>query len=180
MPWKKVPCPQCGKPKSKSAKLCRKCSKPYERTEQWRENLSKKLKGRQQRGVGWHHSKATKEKMARHWTPEKRKAKSIEQQLYYEDYQNRMAIALKLLGDKNPNYQAKGKATDYGPGYGAKYAKLLKKRRGKCERCGKTNCFLDLHHKDFGLTNHLPENLLCVCRSCHKLIHSKHKQSLGE
>ena len=190
------PCPQCKGPMHRQSKMCKTCyaelqktperrkqaskrmkGRPsYKRTEWHRKNLSEKLKGRQQRGVGWHHSEETKRKMARHWTPERKAAKRLEQQLIYEDYDNRLAIALALTGKKNPNYQHGLGSSRYGPGYGAKYAKLLKSQKGKCEHCGKANCALDLHHKDFGRTNHLPDNLLCVCRSCHKLIHSKHKK----
>lgn len=178
MPYKKAPCPECGKPKTRFAKLCRQCSEPYERTPEHRKALSEKLKGRQQRGAGWHHSKATKKKMASHWTPKRKAAKSLEQKLYYENYDNRMAIALKLAGENNPNYQGKNGANNYAPGYGQKYARVLRKEKGKCEKCGKINCCLHLHHKDFGTTNHLPENLQCLCVPCHRKVHAEHKRLL--
>lgn len=130
------------------------------------------------RPMGWHHSKATRKKMAAHWTSERREAKRLEQQLYYENYQNRLQIALSLVGDLNPNYQGKGKETIYSPGYGAKYAKKLRQQRGKCESCGRMKCLLHLHHKDFATTNHLPENLICLCVPCHRRVHAEHKRSL--
>lgn len=177
MPYKKVPCPECGQPKSKRSKLCKNCSKPYTRTKSHRNNMAKKLKGRQMRGVGWQHNKTTRKKMASHWTPERRAEKSLEQKLIYENYENRMAIALALVGEKNPNYQGKGKKTPYGPGYSGAYARMIRNKRGKCENCKKTNCYLHLHHKDFGKTNHRPENLSCLCCSCHRKVHAEHKKS---
>ena len=137
MPYKKVPCPECGQPKSRRSKVCLQCRKPYERTPEMRQIMSENAKGKQSRGTGWHHTKATRKKMAEHWTPERRAAKRLEQQLLYEDYNFRLQIAKALTGEKNPNYQGKGKESAYSPGYGAKYAKKLREQRGHCEICGK-------------------------------------------
>lgn len=147
----------------------------YERTPEIRKKMSDSQK-RRKRKTGWHHSKTTCGKMAAHWTPERREAKRLEQQLIYEDYANRLAIAKKLTGEQNPNYQGKT-GNCYGPGYGAKYARMLRRKINHCEQCGKTDCHLHLHHKDFGTTNHLLENLVCLCVSCHFLIHSEHRKS---
>ncbi len=177
MPREKVPCPECGQPKSAVAKLCLACSQPYKRTAEHRQVLSNKLKGRQQRGTGWHHSESSKRKMAAHWTPERREAKRLEQQLHYENYDNRMHIALALAGKNNPNYQGKNTSV-YGPGYGAKYAKMLREQKWKkCQLCGKTDCWLHLHHKDFGTIDHSPENLACLCVSCHRRVHIEHRKA---
>ena len=36
----------------------------------------------------------------------------------------------------------------------------------KCERCGSSS-YVDVHHKDGDYTNNNPNNLICLCKSCH-------------
>lgn len=38
-----------------------------------------------------------------------------------------------------------------------------------CQICGKEG--LDAHHIDFDETNNDPDNLICLCRSCHERVH---------
>ena len=40
----------------------------------------------------------------------------------------------------------------------------------RCQVCGKTGK-LDVHHKDRNQKNNVPENLMVLCRPCHKDIH---------
>lgn len=52
------------------------------------------------------------------------------------------------------------------------YKKLAKKLfDGKCQKCGKVEDGLCVHHKDGDHYNNNPENLSLVCRSCHMSIH---------
>ena len=44
----------------------------------------------------------------------------------------------------------------------------------ECERCGKTGK-LDIHHRDKNWNNNEPENLQCLCRSCHMKLHAKER-----
>lgn len=172
MPRKKNACPQCGEIKSAEAKLCRNCSTPYERTPERNERMSQITKGNIPRSTGWHHSPETRQKMSSYWTPERRAARSIETSLLAEDREWLVKIAIALSGERNPNYQGKGQASPYAPGWGRGYrAKLRARAKGICERCNKQRK-LDLHHKDFGKSDHSPENLMAVCRSCHKILHA--------
>lgn len=50
--------------------------------------------------------------------------------------------------------------------------KLLKDKKGKCEICGKTGQTEKHHIKTKGSGgDDLPQNLIEVCRKCHRLIH---------
>lgn len=82
-------------------------------------------------------------------------------------------IAESVSGEANPNFQGKDSSTPYAPGWGRTYRERIRARAaGICERCGsRPNYPLDLHHRDFGKSDHAPENLLVLCRSCHKLLH---------
>ena len=49
---------------------------------------------------------------------------------------------------------------------------IIETRGNKCEKCGNTDCILDGHHITYKrLFNELPEDILLVCRKCHKNIH---------
>ena len=47
----------------------------------------------------------------------------------------------------------------------------------ECNRCKKTNCKLEVHHKDENRDNNLVSNLEILCLSCHKR-HHKSKKTL--
>ena len=42
-----------------------------------------------------------------------------------------------------------------------------------CEKCQKTDCLLDVHHKDGNPFNNVISNLAIVCRGCHRKIHRR-------
>lgn len=46
-------------------------------------------------------------------------------------------------------------------------------KKSYCEICNKTNCRLEIHHKDNRHGNNEVENLITVCSSCHKKEHYK-------
>lgn len=43
--------------------------------------------------------------------------------------------------------------------------------RAACEKCGDSDSVLDVHHKDANPLNNSPENLITLCRRCHKREH---------
>jgi hypothetical protein len=51
-------------------------------------------------------------------------------------------------------------------------------RRDACELCGSTH-ILEVHHKDRDPWNNEPENLICLCDTCHKYEHKRH-DNLGD
>ena len=169
MPSRKVPCPQCSSPKSAKAALCGKCGKgKYVRTPEMRESMSRAMTGLERpyaRGVP---RPDVAVKIAAAWTPEMREAARLRGLAYADDPEWRARVG--TAGEANPNYQGKD-GSDYGPGFsrGMK-ARLIVLRGSACESCGYVGK-LDVHHIDMGKTNHAPENLKVLCRSCHKSLH---------
>ena len=169
MPSPKVPCPQCGSLKSAKAALCGACGKgKYVRTPEHREALSRTLTGMERpyaRGVP---RPEVAKKIAAAWTPEMREAARVRGLAFADDPEWRAKVGMS--GEANPNYQGKG-ASEYAPGFsrGMK-RRLMGERGGACEACGATSN-LDVHHLDESKTNHAPENLKVLCRSCHKSLH---------
>ena len=61
-------------------------------------------------------------------------------------------------------------------------AKYIRKRDNHtCQNCGKTDCVLDVHHKNYIIGKNpweIPSRyLITLCRSCHKKEHTKKKIS---
>jgi hypothetical protein len=108
------------------------------------------------------------------WTSEMREEARIRGLAQAENRDWLMQIAESLAGENNPNYQGKNRTTGYAPGWGRGYRQKIRARaEGTCERCdARPDYPLDLHHRDFTKTNHAPENLMALCRSCHKLLHA--------
>ena len=187
------PCPICGQPRHRQSALCRACwfdemstperraqqseirkGKPsYQRTDEHKRRMSESHKGK----PSWCKGKKRpehSEAMKRMWQdPSRREAARQRGALQAENQEWLLKIANALSGANNPNYQGLGHATGYAPGWGRGYRKRLRARaHGICEMCGKPSTRpLDLHHKDFAKTNHSPDNLMVLCRSCHKLLH---------
>ena len=169
MPSPKVPCPNCGEPKSAKARLCGQCGKgKYERTPEVRARNSAAQKGKPrpwQQGVP---RPGVGEKIAAAWTPEKREAARRRGLAFADDPAWRAKVG--RAGEANPNYQGKD-ASEYGPGFSRGMKKRLIAERGSvCEVCG-TAEQLDVHHRDFAKTDHSEANLAVVCRACHKTLH---------
>ena len=54
---------------------------------------------------------------------------------------------------------------------------LLSIRGKRCENCGNDKCILDIHHLTYkNIFNEEPEDLIILCRKCHKKEHSKKKE----
>ena len=148
MPYKKIPCPQCGQPKSAKAKTCRACLVPYERTPEWRAAMSARKSGIQPRGTGWTHSPETVAKMKSVWTEERREAKR------------------KEVLARNPQARYHGLSS--------KEAARLVRRIGRCERCQHdgSESRLGVHHKNRDKHDQRLENLEVLCHRCHMQEHA--------
>jgi hypothetical protein len=172
MPYKKVPCPDCGQPKSRTAQKCIACNPPTRaRTTETRAKMSAAQRGKRHSWSSGSTRPEVAERIRQSWTPEKREAARLRGLAFAADQAWRDMIARSLMGQANPNYQAKDNATPYGPGWGRLHKRLIRERAGnQCERCQKSGP-LDIHHKDWTKTNHHPDNLAALCRSCHKIVH---------
>lgn len=80
-------------------------------------------------------------------------------------------------GKNNPAWKGGRSSTDwykhYPPEFNEKLRCLIRKRDGyKCQSC---NCELkvpDVHHIDENKENCKPQNLISLCKSCHRRVHS--------
>jgi hypothetical protein len=126
---------------------------PYERTPEHRAIMSARLKGQPKPALRGRKRPAVAKKIAAAWTPEMREAARQRGLRAAENRDWLLKIAESVSGALNPNIRARA--------------------AGTCERCGgRPDYPLDLHHKDFQKTNHAPNNLAVLCRSCHKLLHA--------
>jgi hypothetical protein len=171
-------CIECGVPVPRRVKRCPLCHTKnlktrarYERTPEHKEKMSGVLKGKTHSWDSGSKKPEVAEKIRQSWTPEKREAARARGLVFATDIAWRDLIARSVTGELNPNYQAKGKDTPYAPGWGRLHKRLIRERDGNCcTSCGKSGR-LDIHHKDFSKDNHHPDNLVSLCRSCHKTAH---------
>jgi hypothetical protein len=145
----------------------------YERTPEHRAKMSAALKGKPHSYRSASTRPEVAAKIAAAWTPEKREEARQRGLRLATDRAWRDLIAQSVTGALNPNYQGKDQATPYAPGWGRLHKRLIRERAGnRCESCGAAPPpTLDIHHKDRTKTNHHPDNLIAVCRRCHKAVH---------
>ncbi len=173
MPSKKIQCPTCGGPMAPLASACRKCKPAYDRTPEHREKMAKALIGKPRPWLFGKKRPKVGRKIAAAWTDEMREEARQRGLLNAENREWLTKIAESLSGSANPNFQNKGQSSPYSPGWGRGYRDRIRARAaGVCERCGtRPDYALDLHHRDMAKNDHSPENLMVICRSCHKLLH---------
>ena len=75
-------------------------------------------------------------------------------------------------GSLNGNWQGGKSFEPYGLEFNNGLREQIRKRDNFiCQECGKIEevlgCKLDVHHIDYDKTNNKPENLICLCKSCH-------------
>lgn len=163
---------------SPKAKMCQDCrnKQPYERTPEHKARMSEALTGVPKPSLRGRKRPDVGRKIAAAWTDEMKEAAKSRGLANAERREWLVKIAVALSGEANPNYQGKGQESPYAPGWGRTYrAKIRARAGGICEKCGKAKKKLEPHHKDFLKVDHSPENLIVVCRSCHKLMHYAEK-----
>ena len=147
MPNPKVPCPFCGKPKGKTAKVCRACrdAHPYERTPAIRKKMIQSTAGKPKPWLKGRKRPEHSKKMKALWTPARR-------EWWRQELLKRNPLA---------RYH----------GLSCRGARLLRQAVGKCEECGSRKN-LDVHHRDGDKRNQSLANLAVLCHRCHMAIHA--------
>ena len=185
---KQKACPTCGGEMHRQSRQCFKCSsrdpkkrakqsesrkgkRTYEMTDETRRRMSLAQKGKPKPSLLGRKRPGHSAFMKEWWTPQKREIARQRGLLNAENYEWMLKIAEAVINGKTG--KGKNGKRVYSAGWGDRWRQRIRKRaNGKCEQCGKTPEYpLDLHHKDFGTTDHTPENLMVICRSCHKLFH---------
>lgn len=180
--WK---CIDCGETVPRRTKRCPVCHRAflnarptYERTPEHKELMSKATSGPHPWRIGFRHSQETKEKMASHWTEEKREESRQRGKRMAENKEWLMRIAHSLSGENNPMWQGGIANGQYAPGF----CKTLKERiRSRdnytCQLCGiteeETGYRLSIHHADYDKSNHSESNLFATCKRCNSFVNTR-------
>jgi len=148
MPYAKVPCPKCGRPKSAEAELCRACKPTYERSPEHRRKLSKSLAGKAKPWLRGKKRPGHAKWMRDWWTPERRKEMSDRQ----------------LAQNPLARYH----------GLSCRGAKAVRQALSRCEKCGHdgSESRLDAHHRNGNKRDQSLANLVVLCHRCHMQLHS--------
>jgi hypothetical protein len=80
-------------------------------------------------------------------------------------------ISRLMKGENHPNWQG-GLNNDYSENWTPRFKTKIRKRDNyTCQYCKKVQFGLDVHHIDKNKQNCTPENLITLCRSCHRNVH---------
>src|SRR5690349_1911204 len=136
MPRARVLCPN-GHWKGRDSAYCRGCGQTYERTDDHRALMSRRLTGTPH---SWRSASTRPEVAARiaaAWTPEMRAAAKERGDRMALDPEWRRRIGESVSGEKNPHWQGGRSQIPYAPGWGRVNRRLVWARAGhRCERCG--------------------------------------------
>lgn len=133
----------------------------YERTDEHKEAMSEKLKGREPNWDAiWSAADA-------------RRGKPI------PDHQKKI-LSERWAGDKNPKWAGGISFERYAQGYwNAETRQNIIDRDKICQDCGKEDesyRAMHIHHIDGLRVNHSEENLVLLCMKCHRTRHKKHNE----
>ncbi len=184
------PCPLCGKPMHRQSPRCKTCAmadpkvrqriskaqigRPsYIRTEAHRRRMSEKLQGEPKPNLLGKRRPEVAVKIQQWWTPERREAARKRGLALAADPAWRQKIGEAVSGSRNPMWEDGRAQIPYAPGWGRVNRRLIRARqKGLCGKCGERKP-LDTHHKDGSKSNHATDNLVGLCRRCHKLAHAE-------
>jgi len=183
----------------RQSRLCRQCSfadpewrtklslarrgKPsYERTPDSRAKMSQALKGKKKNYRPASLRPEVAEKIRASWTPERREDARQRGLRFAADPEWRRRIGESVSGARNPMYQHGNSVIPYAPGWGRVNRRELRAAaHNRCQNCGAKG-LLDIHHLDQAKDNHSRQNLVVLCRKCHKALHyprNTHRRNSG-
>lgn len=143
-------------------------------SQEYREELSKRLSGVNNPFFGRHHTEANKQFLSKLKSgrrnpklSELRKkfpikyweGKSLPEQMRQKISESKKGL---FLGNQNPAW--KGGGLDWWR------QRIKREGRTQCEKCGRETVVC-IHHKDGNSKNNTPENFLLLCRGCHRRLH---------
>ena len=138
--------------------------------------------------TGYNHTEDAKIKQRKSWMPERKVEQSIImiERWRYPGYKDKHsgenhpmygrtgenAPMFGRIGEKHWNWQDGKSFEPYGSEFNDRLKEQIRERDNyTCQECRKTQevlgCKLDVHHIDYDKTNNKPENLICLCKSCH-------------
>ena len=139
----------------------RKGKPSYKRTDEHKEAMSEKLKGRE---PNWDAIWAA---------ADAKRGKPI------PDHQKKI-LSERWTGDKNPKWSGGISFERYAQGYwNAETRESIIERDKVCQDCNKwddADKGMHIHHMDGLRVNHSPDNLVLLCVKCHKARHKKHNE----
>lgn len=172
MPNPKHPCPNCQTPTR--AKMCRKCTPPYERTPEHNRAMSIRTTGIPKAGPTGGALPGVAEKIRASWTPERREAARLRGERLARDREWRLRCGRP--GELSPTWEDGRTAIPYARGWTRRWKAQAWERAGyRCEIC-LSDKPRDTHHIDFRKDNHSLDNLQVLCRACHKRLHAEHRR----
>jgi group I intron endonuclease len=121
--------------------------------------MSESKMGENNPNFGKSFTEETRDRMSAAWTPERRRERSIE-------------MSETRIGGNNPNWRGGSSFEPYGLEFNNDLREQIRNRDNyMCQGCNKTQeelgRKLNVHHIDYDKTNNKPENLICLCSSCH-------------
>ena len=149
MPWKKHPCPGCGKPIEHRSDFCWDCSPSVRhKSPETRAKMAAAKLGQKRNSPSASTRPEVAKKIQDWWTPERR--------------EHRRQDALS----KNPEARYHGLSS--------RKAAQIVKSVGHCQECGHdgSESRLGIHHKDRNKRNQSPDNIQVLCHRCHMREHA--------
>lgn len=74
--------------------------------------------------------------------------------------------------ENSPLWEGGSSYSEYPPEFNANLREEIRQRDNKlCQWCGEANHILDVHHIDCDKQNCNPDNLITLCRPCHRKVH---------
>jgi 5-methylcytosine-specific restriction endonuclease McrA len=76
----------------------------------------------------------------------------------------------RFVGKNNPSWRGGRSLIPYTPGFTETLKHKIIAMYGRCVLCGTSNDLV-VHHIDFSKSNHNEDNLILLCRACHRKVH---------
>lgn len=177
-------CIDCGAIVPRRTKRCPDCYKAflkirptYERTPEHKDLMSQVTTKPKPWRVGYKHPQEVKDKIASHWTEERKEEYRARNKKNAENREWVMRMARALSGENNPMWQGGIANSEYAPGFCNTLKERIRQRDNyTCQLCGitekETGYRLSIHHSDYDKSNHSESNLFATCKRCNSFVNT--------